>query len=204
MQKRSSPMPMGKRHHRLPALFILLMLCLSSNLAFGQTQPPGPVVRYQFRTEGLPQPSAFNLVQNLTYFEPGSSTPFHTHPGQILVGVLDGQMTRRSHDGAETVYKAGESWVERPNDVQQAFNPGASRSPLMVTYLLPKEAPLSQPVPGDTTPPPRPFVTYQFKTDVQPMTESFDVVQAILEFAPGAATPYHTHPGIVMVTVVGG
>ena len=191
---------------RLTALLALLFLTLAPTSVLSQASqaPPGPVVRYQFRTEGLPQPSPFNLVHNLTYFEPGSSTPFHTHPGQILVGVLDGQMTRRSHDGSETVYKAGESWVERPNDVHQAFNAGASRSPLMVTYLLPKDAPLSQPVPGDTTPPPRPFVTYQFKTDVQPMTEPFDVVQLVQDFEPGAATPFHTHPGVVVVTVLEG
>jgi quercetin dioxygenase-like cupin family protein len=36
------------------------------------------------------------------------------------------------------------------------------------------------------------------------MTAPFDVVQALLEFAPGAATPYHTHPGIVVSTVVAG
>src|SRR5215218_5980256 len=55
---------------------------------------------------------------------------------------------------------------------------------------------------GDTTPPPRNFVSYQFRTDVPPMTEPFDVAQQILDFEPGAATPYHTHSGIVMVTVV--
>jgi hypothetical protein len=35
----------------------------------------------------------------------------------------------------------------------------------MATYLLPWGAPLSQPVPDDTTPLPRP-TSYQFKTDV--------------------------------------
>src|SRR6185436_16631742 len=66
------------------------------------------------------------------------------------------------------------------------------------------QAPLSRPEPEDKTPLPRPFVSYQFKTDVDPVTTPYDVVQAILDFAPGAATPYHTHPGIVMVTVVAG
>lgn len=191
------------RRLRLTALLALLFLTLGPSSVFGQA-PPGPTVRYQFRTEGLPQASAFNVVQNLTYFEPGAATPFHTHPGQILVGVLEGEMTRRSHDGTEAVYKAGQSWVEVPNDIHQARNTGASRSPLMVTYLLPKDAPLSNPVPGDTTPPPRPFVTYQFKTDVAPKPDPFDVAQQVLDFAPGAATPYHTHPGIVVVTVVVG
>jgi len=191
------------RRLRLTALLALLFLTLGPSSVFGQA-PPGPVVRYQFRTEGLAQSSAFNVVHNLTYFEPGAATPFHTHPGQVVVGVLEGEMTRRSHDGTEAVYKAGQSWVEQPNDVHQARNTGASRSPLMVTYLLPKDAPLSNPVPGDTTPLPRPFVSYQFRTDVQPMTDPFDVVQLVQDFEPGAATPFHTHPGIVVVTVLEG
>jgi hypothetical protein len=33
------------------------------------------------------------------------------------------------------------------------------------------------------------------------MTEPFDVVQQVLDFVPEAATPVHTHPGIVVVTV---
>src|SRR5438093_1003287 len=96
--------PMNRRL-RLTALLALLFLTLAPSSVFGQA-PPGPVVRHQFRTEGLPQPSAFNVVHNLTYFEPGAATPFHTHPGQVLVSVLDGEMTRRSHDGVDTVYKA--------------------------------------------------------------------------------------------------
>jgi quercetin dioxygenase-like cupin family protein len=194
--------PMNRRL-RLTALLALLFLTLGPSSVFGQA-PPGPVVRYQFRTEGLPQPSAFNAVHSRVYFEPGAATPFHTHPGQVLVSVLDGEMTRRSHDGVDTVYKAGESWTERPNEVHQARNAGASRSSIMVTYLLPKDAPLSNPVPGDTTPPPRPFVSYQFRTDVQPMTDPFDVVQLVQDFEPGAATPFHTHPGVVVVTVLEG
>jgi quercetin dioxygenase-like cupin family protein len=75
---------------------------------------------------------------------------------------------------------------------------------VMATFILPWEAPLSRPELGDKTPLPRPFVSYQFKTDVQPMTEPYDVAQLVQDFAPGAATPFHTHPGIVLVTVLSG
>jgi len=196
-------MPMRKCHHRWPALVVLLMLCLSSSLAFGQQQPPGPVFALQFRTPGQPQPARFNLVHNLLHFDPGAATPFHQHPGPVLVSVLEGENTFILN-GVEKVYKAGDSFVEMPGEINQARNAGTARMSVMATYLLPWEAPLSRPEPADKTPPPRPFVSYQFKTDVQPMATPFDVVQAILEFAPGAATPYHTHPGIVMVTVVQG
>jgi quercetin dioxygenase-like cupin family protein len=181
----------------------MLALWLSSSLAFGQAQPPGPVFARQFRTAGLPQPARFQLVQSMLHFDPGAATPFHQHPGQVVVTVLEGENTFNLK-GIEKVYKAGDSFVELPGEVNQARNAGTARMSVMATYLLPWEAPLSRPEPADKTPPPRPYVSYQFKTDVAPMAAPFDVVQAILEFAPGAATPFHTHPGIVMVTVVAG
>ena len=196
-------MHIRKHHHSLATLVVLLMLCLSSSLAFGQAQPPGPVFTHQFRTAGTPQPARFQLAHSLLHFDPGAATPFHQHPGQVLVTVLEGENTFNLK-GIEKVYKAGDSFVELPGEVNQARNAGTARMSVMATYLLPWEAPLSRPEPADKTPPPRPYVSYQFKTDVQPMTSPFDVVQAILEFAPGAATPFHTHPGIVMVTVVAG
>jgi quercetin dioxygenase-like cupin family protein len=196
-------MQIRKRHHRWPALVILLMLCLSSGLAFGQAQAPAPVFVFQFRTPGLPQPTRFQLVQSLLHFDPGAATPFHRHPGQVVVTVIEGENTF-IRDGAEQVYKTGDSFTEVPGELLQARNAGATRMSVMASYLQPWEAPLSRPEPQDKTPLPRPYTSYQFKTDVEPMTAPFDVVQAILEFAPGAATPYHTHPGIVMVTVVAG
>jgi hypothetical protein len=50
---------------------------------------------------------------------------------------------------------------------------------VMGTLLLPWEAPLSRPEPTDKTPPPRPLTSYQFQTDVQPLTDPFDVVQLV-------------------------
>src|SRR5215212_4893588 len=183
-------------------LIALLSLMIGTSVAVGQA-PPGPVVRHLFRTAGLPQAARFNVAQGILNFEPGAATPFHRHPGQVLVTVLEGENTF-SVNGVEKIYKAGESFVELPGDLVQAHNAGASRMSVMATYLLPWEAPLSRPEPQDTTPLPRPFVSYQFKTDLQPMAEAFDVVQQVLDFAPGAATPVHTHPGVVVVTVLAG
>lgn len=183
-------------------LIALLFLIFGTSVAVGQA-PPGPVVRRLFRTAGLAQSARYNLVQNILNFDPGAATPFHRHPGQVLVTVLEGQNTF-SVNGVEKIYKAGESFVELPGDLVQARNLGTARMSVMATYLLPWEAPLSRPEPQDTTPLPRPFVSYQFKTDLQPMAETFDVVQQVLDFAPGAATPVHTHPGIVVVTVLAG
>lgn len=183
-------------------LIAVLFLALGSSVAFGQT-PPTPVARHLFRTAGLAQPAPFNVVQSILNFDPGAATPFHTHPGQLIVTVIAGELTFKLN-GTDTVYKVGETFVELPNQVVQARNAGTVRTSVMVSYFIPKDAPLSHPEPGDATPQPRPFISYQFKTDVNPMTEPFDVVQQLLDFAPGAATPVHTHPGIVVVTVFAG
>jgi quercetin dioxygenase-like cupin family protein len=193
-----------KRHSGWTALIVLLALWLSSSLAFGQAQAPGPVVKYQFRIAGVQQPTRFQVVHSLLHFDPGAATPFHRHPGQVVVTVLEGEITFTANS-VEKLYKAGDSFVEAPGDVvYQARNAGTARMSVMATYLQPWEAPLSRPEPADKTPLPRPFVSYQFKTDVQPLTEPYDVAQLVQDFAPGAATPFHTHPGIVLVTVLSG
>lgn len=192
-----------KQPYGYTALVVLLALWLSTSLAFSQAQPPGPIVKYQFRVAGLPQPARFNIVQNILNFDLGAATPFHRHPGQVLVTVLEGELTFNSN-GVEKSYKAGDSFIELPGELGQARNIGTAHTSVMATFVLPWEAPLSRPEPGDKTPQPRPFVSYQFKTDVMPMTESYDVVQLVQDFAPGAATPLHTHPGIVVVTVLSG
>ncbi len=192
-----------KRYQSWTAPVVLLALWLSSSLAFGQAQLPGPVVKYQFRVAGLSQPARFNVVQNILNFDLGAATPFHRHPGQVLVTVLEGELTFNSN-GAEKIYKAGDSFIELPGELGQARNTGTAHTSVMATFVLPWEAPLSRPEPDDKTPLPRPFVSYQFKTDVTPMAEPYDVVQLVQDFAPGAATPFHTHPGIVVVTVLSG
>ena len=41
-------MPIRKRYPRWPALVVMLMLWLSSSLAFAQPQPPDPVINWTF------------------------------------------------------------------------------------------------------------------------------------------------------------
>src|SRR5437762_2686334 len=136
-----------KRLCLLVAFVAALTLVLSSGVAFGQP-PPGPVVRFQFRTAGQPQPTRFNIAHNILNFDPGAATPFHTHPGQVLVTMLEGENTFWVN-GAEHVYKAGDSFVELPGQVAQARNTGTGRMSVMATFILPWEAPLSRPELGD-------------------------------------------------------
>ena len=86
-------MILTKFHHLWTTLCLLVLACLSSAPVLAQDQPPTPVFTFQFRTTGTPQPARFQLVQNILQFEPGAATPFHQHPGQVLVTVLAGENT---------------------------------------------------------------------------------------------------------------
>ncbi len=52
--------------------------------------------------------------------------------------------------------------------------------------------------------PPGNTVRHQFRTDGLPVSGPAEMIKFVLEFAPGAATPLHTHPGLVIATVLEG
>ena len=88
-------------------------------------------------------PSRVEETQSLILdFAPGAWTPLHSHGGLTLVRVLEGEMTRRAH-GTEDLFRAGEGWVEAPGDVHAAGNAGGTPARVLVTFLLPKCAPLT-------------------------------------------------------------
>lgn len=148
----------------------------------------------------------YDLVQLIVDFPPGTWTPSHTHGGQVLVTVLEGETTVRDSQGAEKVYKAGASFVETPGTFLEVGNPGSALTRNAALVLLPKGAQLTTTASGATTQnaPPGPTTVYRNQTSVGSLNGEYDLVQLIVDFAPGAWTPSHTHGGPVLVTVVEG
>jgi quercetin dioxygenase-like cupin family protein len=144
------------------------------------------------------------LVTFVLEFAPGAATPPHTHPGLTLATVLDGEVTFDTK-GAKTTYRAGQSFTELPGEVGVAANAGAAPARVMASIVLPKGAAPSTPQPGGPSPaPPAPTALHLFRADALIPAGEYDVVQQVLDFAPGAQTPVHTHPGQVAVTVLAG
>ena len=186
------------------AVAVMLSVLLPLGLAASAQGPPGPTTRAQFRTAGQPLPGPFEVVHLILDFAPGAWTPLHTHGGQGLVTVLEGTMTRREQ-GTETVYTAGQGWVETPDREHAAGNATAASATVFVTFLLPTGAPLTTAQGGGgQQAPPGPTTRYQFRTEGMPLPAPFEVVQLVLDFAPGAWTPLHTHGGQGVVTVLEG
>jgi hypothetical protein len=69
----------------------------------------------------------------------------------VMVTVVAGEITFNL-EGVDHVYKAGESFVEVPNQVGQARNAGSVPARVMASYLLPQGAPLSTPHAGPMAP----------------------------------------------------
>ncbi|MBM7786869.1 cupin domain-containing protein [Tenggerimyces flavus] len=88
------------------------------------------------------------VVREIT-IQPGGSTGWHYHDGQLIAVVKQGTLTRTMDDCSTEVTPAGESFVEPRgrNHVHIGRNLGTEPVILMVTYVLPDGKPLSQDAP---------------------------------------------------------
>ncbi|MFJ6215300.1 cupin domain-containing protein [Streptomyces sp. NPDC092296] len=86
-----------------------------------------------------------DVVARRVTIEPGGTTGWHYHPGQALVIVRAGTLTRVLHDGSVETNPAGQAFVEEggPAHVHIGHNLGGEPVVLHVTYLVPAGGPLS-------------------------------------------------------------
>ena len=66
----------------------------------------------------LPNVPGKSMKGVLVEYQPGGSSPAHTHPKSafIYATVLEGAIRSKINDGPEKVYRAGESFAELPGD----------------------------------------------------------------------------------------
>lgn len=194
---------LSRRRRSLLATFMLI-LALAVPVAVAADDPPAPTSRHQFRLDGLPITGPAEIFTHVFETQPGSKTPQHTHPGLLLGTVFEGELTM-TVGGAEKSYKAGESFTEPPGVVSVAHNRGTVRSRVLGSMVMPKGVAPSTAEPGE--PPaasPAPTTFYIFRADAVLPAGPYEVAHTVLDFAPGAQTPPHTHPGQVVGTVLAG
>ena len=66
----------------------------------------------------LPNVPGKSIKGVLVEYQPGGSSPAHTHPDSafIYATVLEGAIRSKINDGPVKVYHAGENWTEVPGD----------------------------------------------------------------------------------------
>ncbi|MER5181164.1 cupin domain-containing protein [Streptomyces sp. NPDC002896] len=91
-----------------------------------------------------PKGRADVVVRTIT-IEPGGSTGWHYHPGQLIAVVKSGTLTRTMDDCSVESSPAGTAFIEPsgPGHVHIGRNLGTEPVVLYVTYLLPEGSPLS-------------------------------------------------------------
>jgi quercetin dioxygenase-like cupin family protein len=78
--------------------------------------------------------------------QPGARFPWHTHPGPVLVTVIQGELVYvLADDCVERSYIAGSSFVDHGHGhVHSAFNPTSAETIVLATFLeAPAEGPLT-------------------------------------------------------------
>ena len=88
----------------------------------------------------LPNVPGKSMRGVLVAYEPGGSSPAHTHPRSafIYATVLEGAIRSQVNDGSVTTYRAGESWSELPGDRHAVSENASSTEParLLAVFVL--------------------------------------------------------------------
>jgi quercetin dioxygenase-like cupin family protein len=147
-------------------------------------------------------PAQTDLVQLVVDFEPSAWTSLHTHGGQAINLVLEGEITLR-HGGLDRPYKAGQSWTDGTNQVHAAGNIGSGKARLLTNLLLPKGAPQITVVQESQF---GPAVTYRAKFPLPSLAKETEIVQQVIDLPSGwrAQRAYHAFVvGLIMEGEVG-
>ena len=131
---------------RVTTTFAFLCAATAAAGAFAvRTQQPN-VERKVLLQQDLTIPGYQNVLIAVT-IPAGGREGRHTHPGTLVVHVLEGVMTL-DHDGRPTAtYKAGETVHIEPGRVHEGMNKGATPVRAIASLVVEKGKPLTTQVP---------------------------------------------------------
>ena len=76
-------------------------------------------------------------------FDPGAVVPKHTHPGEEIAYVLEGEVTVEMAGKPPMVLKAGDVFFVPPGTVHSAKNASTAVTKVLSTYVVEKGKPLA-------------------------------------------------------------
>lgn len=111
---------------------------------FAAAQQAG-FTRTALQTQDLSAPGRV-AVQARAEFEPGVAAGRHTHPGEELGYVLEGQLELRIDGQPPRIVKAGETFFVPAGIVHDGVNTGSAKAKVLATYVVEKGKPVATPV----------------------------------------------------------
>ena len=111
-------------------------LLLADELVAAQAGASGPRVVFEHDVPDLTMKGWSASGVEVSY-GPGQSSPPHRHPGITIAYVLEGEIRSKVGDGPEKIYKAGEMFLETPNQLHGvSANASATRPAKLLAILL--------------------------------------------------------------------
>ena len=107
-------------------------------------QVPG-FKRVELQKHDLSTPGREALVAR-GEFQPGAAAPRHTHPGEEIGFVLEGEVTVEIDGQPAKTLKAGDTFFIPAGTVHTAKNTGKAQALVLSTYVVEKGKPLATPV----------------------------------------------------------
>jgi quercetin dioxygenase-like cupin family protein len=79
---------------------------------------------------------AGNVVTARLVIQPGAAFPWHTHPGPVIVSVVEGDLVyQQASDCVERTYGPQDAFVDPGPQVHTAWNPGEQETVLVATFF---------------------------------------------------------------------
>ncbi len=120
---------MPKREFALDLLFVA---CAPAIAADAPRETVAPA--YAYPIVNVPGKSITSLI--VTY-PPAGKTPSHRHGKAFAVAyVLEGSIRSKLNTGQERIYKAGESWTEKPGTLHAVSENASATEPAKLLALL--------------------------------------------------------------------
>ena len=108
-------------------------------------QAPAGFKRTELQRHDLAAPGR-EVVVARGEFQPGAATPKHTHPGDEISYVLEGEIVVEVDGKPAMTLKAGDSFFIAAGDVHMAKQAGKKQAVVLSTYVVEKGKPLATPV----------------------------------------------------------
>ena len=123
---------------------IAAVLALGGQGVGGQQQPS--VERKVLLQQDLTIPGYQAVLVQVT-IPVGGREGRHTHPGTLLVHVLEGALTFEHEGRPARTYRAGESLTAEPGKIHEGINGGNTPVRAIATFIVEKDKPLASQVP---------------------------------------------------------
>jgi quercetin dioxygenase-like cupin family protein len=126
-------------------IFFLTALSVSLTAIPAIAQQP-TVQRKVLLTQDLPIPG-YQTVMAAVEIPAGGREGRHTHPGAVVVYVLEGDLTLDHEGKPTTTYKPGDAIFIEAGKIHEGINKGTSPVKVVGTFVVEKGKPLTSPAP---------------------------------------------------------